>query len=385
MLPLEGVTVVSLEQAIAVPFATRQLADLGARVIKVERPETGDFARNYDTTVNGMSSHFVWCNRSKESITLDLKAEEGKEVLRKLLENADVLVQNLAPGALERMGFIPEELTEKNPNLIVSSLSGYGKNGSYEDKKAYDLLIQCEAGLVSVTGSEDTPSKTGISIADIAAGMYVYSGILTALLNRGKTGKGTIMEVSMLEALGEWMGFPMYYSVYGGKEPKRTGASHATIYPYGPFLCGDEKTVFIGLQNEREWKKFCDIVLQEPKLANDDRFDNNSKRSENRQELKGIIEDCFDSLDSAEVIARLDSAQIANARLNNLKDFYEHPQLAARNRWTTVQTPVGEIAALKPPFTMKGINPVMKPVPELGEHTDQILEELGFNKDYVKN
>src|SRR5699024_6074496 len=344
MLPLEGVTVVSLEQAIAVPFATRQLADLGARVIKIERPETGDFARNYDTTVNGMSSHFVWCNRSKESLTLDLKTDKGKQVLGKLLEQADVLVQNLAPGAIERMGFDPEELIEKNPKLIVSSISGYGKNGSYEHKKAYDLLIQCEAGLVSVTGSEDTPSKTGISIADIAAGMYMYSGILTALLNRGKTGKGTVMEISMLEALGEWMGFPMYYSVYGGKEPKRTGASHATIYPYGPFVCGDEKTVFIGLQNEREWKKFCDIVLKKPNLASDSRFDNNSKRSENRKELRTIIEESFDELNSGEVITRLEEAKIANARLNNLQDFYDHPQLAARNRWTTVQTPAGEIS-----------------------------------------
>ncbi|WP_085993080.1 CaiB/BaiF CoA transferase family protein [Oceanobacillus senegalensis] len=385
MLPLEGVTVISLEQAIAVPFATRQLADLGARVIKVERPETGDFARNYDTTVNGMSSHFVWCNRSKESITLDLKSDEGKQVLSKLLEEADVFVQNLAPGAIERMGFIPEELVEKNQQLIVSSLSGYGKNGSYEHKKAYDLLIQCEAGLVSVTGSEDTPSKTGISIADIAAGMYIYSGVLTALLNRGKTGKGTIMEVSMLEALGEWMGFPMYYSVYGGKEPKRTGASHATIYPYGPFVCGDEKTVFIGLQNEREWKKFCDIVLEKPELATDARFENNSKRSENRNELKSIIEQSFDTLNSAKVINRLEEAKIANARLNNLQDFYDHPQLAARNRWTNVQTPTGEISALKPPVTMNGINPVMNPVPELGEHTDKILAELGFSKDFVKN
>jgi len=385
LLPLEGVTVVSLEQAIAVPFATRQLADLGARVIKIERPETGDFARNYDTTVNGMSSHFVWCNRSKESLTLDLKTDKGKQVLGKLLEQADVLVQNLAPGAIERMGFDPEELIEKNPKLIVSSISGYGKNGSYEHKKAYDLLIQCEAGLVSVTGSEDTPSKTGISIADIAAGMYMYSGILTALLNRGKTGKGTVMEISMLEALGEWMGFPMYYSVYGGKEPKRTGASHATIYPYGPFVCGDEKTVFIGLQNEREWKKFCDIVLKKPNLASDSRFDNNSKRSENRKELRTIIEESFDELNSGEVITRLEEAKIANARLNNLQDFYDHPQLAARNRWTTVQTPAGEISALKPPVTLSGIEPVMNPVPELGEHTGEILNELGFNKNFVKN
>ncbi|WP_249869281.1 CaiB/BaiF CoA transferase family protein [Oceanobacillus saliphilus] len=378
MLPLEGVTVVSLEQAIAVPFATRQLADLGARVIKVERPGAGDFARDYDTTVNGLSSHFVWCNRSKESIALDLKSEDGKTALHRLLEKADVFVQNLAPGALERMGFIPEELVEKHPKLIVCSLSGYGKGGPYEQKKAYDLLVQCEAGLVSITGTEETPSKAGISIADIAAGMYTYTGILTAIMNRSKTGKGTVMEVSMLEALGEWMGYPAYYAAYGGNEPKRAGASHSTIYPYGPFKCGDEKTVFIGLQNEREWKHFCEKVLKDPSLAVDFRFESNSKRSENRQELKQIIEAQFDSLTSDEVIERVESSKIANARLNTMKDFFDHPQLKARNRWEKIATPAGEIQALKPPVTMAGIEYVMAPVPALGEHTNEILKEIGM-------
>lgn len=377
MLPLEGVTVISLEQAIAVPFATRQLADLGARVIKVERPGVGDFARNYDTTVNGMSSHFVWCNRSKESIELDLKSDEGKETLNRLLEKADVLVQNFAPGALERMGLVPEELKKKH-NLIVCSLSGYGKGGPYEQKKAYDLLVQCEAGLVSVTGSEETPSKAGISIADIAAGMYAYTGILTALLNRTKTGEGAVIEVSMLEALGEWMGYPTYYAAYGGMETKRSGASHSTIYPYGPFKCGDDKTVFIGLQNEREWKQFCENVLKEPTLIDNPKFDSNYARSDNREELKQIIEDSFKNMTSDEAIKRVEAAKIASARLNTMKDFFEHPQLAARNRWGQVQTPQGEIAALKPPVTMSGVESVMNPVPDLGEHTDAILEEIGM-------
>ncbi|WP_102026604.1 CaiB/BaiF CoA transferase family protein [Salirhabdus sp. Marseille-P4669] len=379
MLPLEGVTVVAIEQAIAVPFATRQLADLGARVIKIERPKTGDFARQYDSTVRGMSSHFIWCNRSKESITLDLKSDEGKEVLRRLLEKADVFVQNLAPGALKRMGFEPNELVEKHPSLIVCSLSGYGESGPYAHKKAYDLLVQCEAGLVSITGTEEEPVKTGIPSADIAAGMYAYTGILTALLNRMKTGKGTVLEISMLEALGEWMGYPMYYSAFGGEEPKRTGASHSTIYPYGPFKCGDGKTVFIGLQNEREWSTFCKQVLENETLATDKRFHTTARRSDNREILKEIIEKTFDRLTSAEVLDRLEQAKIANARLNNMKDFFEHPQLIARNRWDQVQTPVGSVVALKPPINMEGVEAVMAPVPELGEHTEKIMKELGLH------
>jgi len=383
MLPLEGITVVALEQAIAAPFATRQLADLGARVIKIERPDVGDFARGYDSTVNGMSSHFVWCNRSKESMELDLKSDEGKEILGSLIEKADVLIQNLAPGAIERMGFAPEELTAKHPELIVCSISGYGKGGTYEQKKAYDLLVQCEAGLVSITGSEETPSKAGISIADIAAGMYAYTGVLTALFNRMKTGKGTVVEVSMLEALGEWMGYPAYYAAYGGKEPQRSGASHATIYPYGPFLCGDNKTVFIGLQNEREWKRFCEFVLEDPTLSEDARFITNTNRSTNKDELKQIIEAKFEAFTSDQIIERVEEAKIANARLNTMKDFFAHPQLTARKRWKQVQTSQGEIAALKPPVTMAGIDYVMNPIPDLGEHTEAILEELGLAQSKI--
>ncbi|GGA19374.1 CaiB/BaiF CoA transferase family protein [Psychrobacillus lasiicapitis] len=379
MLPLEGITIISLEQAVAAPFATRQLADLGARVIKVERPETGDFARNYDKTVKGMASHFVWINRSKESITLDLKQEEAKEVLDKLLANADVFIQNLAPGAVDRLGFGAAELKEKYPQLIICGISGYGSSGPYMDKKAYDLLIQCEAGLVSVTGTEDTPSKSGISIADIAAGMYAYTGILTAIIARSKTGKGAVLEVSMLEALAEWMGYPLYYAGYGESEPKRTGASHATIYPYGPFTAGDQKQVFMGIQNEREWVRFCENVLKDSELSQDTRFSNNSNRVSNKEELKAIIDHAFEKMDSTQIIELLEDAKIANARLNTVSELMDHPQLQARNRWREVESPVGNIKALLPPATFDEIETVMNPIPAIGEHTEAILKELGFD------
>jgi itaconate CoA-transferase len=384
MLPLEGLTVVSLEQAVAAPFATRQLADLGARVIKVERPITGDFARNYDTTVKGMASHFVWLNRSKESVALDLKQEDSKVILDKLLSEADVFIQNLAPGAIDRLGFEAVALQEKYPQLIICGISGYGSFGPYTNKKAYDLLIQCEAGLVSITGTEENPSKTGISIADIAAGMYAYSGILTALLARHQTGKGTIMEVSMLEALAEWMGYPLYYSTYGSSEPKRTGASHATIYPYGPFKAGDDKFVFMGIQNEREWARFCEKVLGDQQLAVDTRFDSNSKRVENNNALKSIIEDRFQDFNSDQVITRLEEAKIANARLNTVQELSNHPQLQARNRWREVHSPVGPLKVLIPPVTFEGIDTVMNPIPEVGEHTESILKELGFDLETIR-
>ncbi|MFD1861721.1 CaiB/BaiF CoA transferase family protein [Planococcus chinensis] len=384
MLPLEGITVVSLEQAVAAPFATRQLADLGARVIKVERPGPGDFARGYDETVKGLSSHFVWTNRSKESITLDLKHEESKKVLDKLLSEADVFIHNLAPGAVDRLGFSAAELHERYPQLIICSISGYGTFGPYTNKKAYDLLIQCEAGLVSVTGTEDTPSKAGISIADIAAGMYTYTGVLTAIIQRYKTGKGAIIEVSMLEALAEWMGFPLYYSVYGEAEPKRTGASHATIYPYGPFKAGDEKMVFLGIQNEREWARFCEEVLKDAGLAADVRFDSNSKRVANKEALKAIIEDVFKEMESSDIIDLLEEAKIANARLNTMRELGNHPQLDARNRWAEVDSPAGKLRALIPPVTSDQIETVMNPIPAVGEHTEAILKEFGFDYNQMK-
>jgi crotonobetainyl-CoA:carnitine CoA-transferase CaiB-like acyl-CoA transferase len=383
MLPLEGITVVSLEQAVAAPFATRQLADLGARVIKVERPGVGDFARGYDATVKGLASHFVWLNRSKKSLTLNLKEDDAKEVLRRLLRGADVFVQNLAPGAAERLGFGAEELRGEDPRLIHCAISGYGKGGPYTQKKAYDLLVQCEAGLVSITGTPETPSKVGISIADIAAGMYAYSGILAALLRRERAGEGATLEVSMLEALGEWMGFPAYFAGYGGSEPRRSGASHAAIAPYGPFECGDGEVVFLGIQNEREWESFCEAVLGQPALAGDGRFASNSERVANRHDLHEEIEAILRGIPSEEAIERLEAAKIANARMRTIGDFLDHPQLEARDRWREFGSPVGPLRALLPPATMEGTEPIMAPIPEIGEHTDRILAELGYDEDAV--
>jgi itaconate CoA-transferase len=376
--PLDGITVVSLEHAIAAPFCTRQLADLGARVIKVERPGAGDFARAYDERVNGMSSHFTWVNRSKESLTLDLKKESALAALKSLLKTADVLVQNLAPGAAARMGLTAELLQKDNPGLILCDISGYGNNGPYRDKKAYDLLIQSEAGFLSVTGTPEAPSKAGNSIADIAAGMYAYTNILAALLQRGKTGKGSSIDVSMLESLGEWMSYPLYYAYEGATPPPRNGASHATIYPYGPFKAGDGGTIMLGLQNDREWVLFCEVVLKNPALAKDERFDKNFKRNEKRDELLSIIDECFSKLTAAEVIAKLDEAQIANARLNDMQGLWNHEQLQARSRWVQVNSPVGSIPAMLPPGSNDSYEYRMDEIPSVGQHTDAILSELGI-------
>jgi formyl-CoA transferase len=370
-------TVVALEHAIAAPFCTRQLADLGARVIKVERPGVGDFARAYDQRTHGLASHFVWTNRSKESLTLDLKQPAAQDVLGELVAQADVLVQNLAPGAAARMGLSFDALHARYPRLVVCDISGYGGDGPYRDKKAYDLLIQSEAAFLSITGTPDEPSKAGVSIADIAAGMYAYTGILSALLQRGLTGEGSHVEISMLEALGEWMGFPMYYAYDGQQQPARSGAAHATIYPYGPFTAGDGRVVMLGLQNEREWTVFCDAVLRDPALATDPRFDANVRRSEHRAELKAVIEAAFAGLTAQEVIARLDDAQIANAAVNQMDDLWAHPQLHARQRFRTVDSPAGELQALLPPATIDSFDVRMDPVPALGEHSTAILRALG--------
>jgi itaconate CoA-transferase len=383
MLPLEGIRVVTFEHAIAAPFCTRQLADLGARVIKVERPGVGDFARNYDERVHGLASHFVWTNRSKESLTLDVKQAAALDVVHRLLADADVFVQNLAPGATQRLGLDYESLRERYPKLIVCDISGYGLNGPYRDKKAYDLLIQSESGFLSITGSADEPSKAGCSIADIAAGMYAYTNILGALLARGKTGEGRHIDISMLESMVEWMGFPLYYAFDGQPPPQRAGASHATIYPYGPFGTGDGKTVMLGLQNEREWKQFCDSVIQQPDLATDERFSSNSRRVANRAELKTVIDQAFASLTSDAVIDRLETAKIANAHMNDMQGVWKHAQLIARERWTNVGTPAGEVPALLPPGFLAKDAPRMDPVPALGEHTDSILRELGFNDQQI--
>ena len=376
-LPLEGITVVSLEQAVAAPFASRQLADLGARVIKIER-DAGDFARAYDTKVHGQASFFVWLNRGKESVVLDLKSEEGFQALKTIVSSADVLIQNLAPGALDRLGLDSQSAVELNPQLIYVSISGYGRGGPAEQKKAYDLLVQCEAGLLSVTGTEQTPSKVGISIADIAAGMYAYSGVLAALIQRGKTGRGDILDISMLEALGEWMQQPYLYAEYGGTQQPRSGAQHATIAPYGPFNTSDG-TVFFGIQNEREWNTFCAGVLANESVASDERFVSNSTRIAHREDLHGLITEAFSQLSTEEALARLDHSDIANARLRNMHEFAGHPQLAARNRWREVEIPGGETAkSLLPPVTAQSYQPEMNAVPALGEHTQAVLKEFGL-------
>lgn len=381
--PLDGITVITLEHAIAAPFCTRQLADLGARVIKIERPGVGDFARGYDERVNGLSSHFVWTNRSKESLTLDLKHPNAKKVLAKLLEGADVLVQNLAPGAAARLGLSYEDLHTTYPGLIVCGISGYGEDGPYRDKKAYDLLIQSESGFLSVTGTPDEPAKAGCSIADIAAGMYAYSSILAALVQRGKTGKGANIEVSMLESMVEWMGFPLYYAFDGAQPPQRAGAAHATIFPYGPFPAGDGISVMLGLQNEREWAAFCTTVLEQPELAKDERFSSNSRRVENRDTLRALIIEAFSGLTADQVVQRLEQAQIANARVNDMHDVWNHPQLKARRRWSSVPTANGPVPALLPPGNNNNFAPRMDGVPALGEHTELILQELGWSAQAI--
>jgi len=379
LLPLSGITVVTLEHAIAAPLATRHLADLGARVIKIERPGTGDFARGYDERVRGLASHFVWVNRSKESFTLDVKHAEARAILKRLiLERADVLVQNLAPGAAARLGLSHETLCAEKPSLIVCDISGYGGDGPYRDKKAYDLLIQSEAGFLSVTGSEAEPAKAGISVADIAAGMYAFSNVLAALLERHKTGRGRRIDVSMLESLLEWMSYPLYYAFDGAEPPQRTGASHATIYPYGPFPAGDGKTVMLGIQNEREWAAFCEKLLARPELAGDPRFASVSKRAAARAVLEPIIVAAFSRLSAEELVRRLDAAQIANARVNDMGEVWNHPQLRARKRWDEVDTPLGRIAAPLPPG-LTGGEARMDRVPALGEHTYAILAELGLS------
>jgi crotonobetainyl-CoA:carnitine CoA-transferase CaiB-like acyl-CoA transferase len=376
--PLEGITVVALEQVIAGPFATRQLAELGARVIKIERPGTGDAARAYDHTVQGQSSHFVWTNRSKESLTLDVKHPAAGPILEKLIGRADVFLQNLAPGAAERLGLGAKALRDRHPRLIWCGISGYGPSGPYAGKKAYDLLVQCEAGVLSVTGTAEAPSKAGIPVADIAAGMYAFSSILAALLRRERTGEGATLDITMFEALGEWMGFPAYFTEYGGTAPPRSGAHHATIAPYGPFRAGDGASVFLSVQNEREFARFCSTVLGNPSLASDARFATATARLANREALHGEIERVFSGLTGAQVIERLEAADIANARLNTMAEFWRHPQLAARSRWTKVGSPGGMIDALKPPFNLSGFEARMDAVPALGEHTRALLAELGY-------
>jgi itaconate CoA-transferase len=381
VLPLSGITVVSLEQAVAAPFASRQLADLGARVIKIERPEVGDFARGYDQSVKGLSAYFVWLNRSKESLALDVKHREAAGILARLIERADVFIQNLAPGAASRLGLSAQALHAKHPRLIVCDISGYGDSGPYAGKKAYDLLVQSEAGVLSVTGTEEAPSKVGISITDIGTGLHAYAAILGALYERERTGRGRRIEVTMFEAMVEWMSHPLYYTHFGGRAPKRSGPDHATIVPYGRFRAGDGRYVIFGIQNEREWASFCSRVLGQPTLAQDSRYDNNTKRTAARAEVVALIEDVFSTLTAEQVVERLDRAGIANARLNSPEEVWNHPQLAARKRWREVDSPAGPLPAVLPPASFAGVEPRMDAVPRVGEHTDAILAELGFTAE----
>lgn len=385
MLPLKGTTVVAVEQAVAAPFTTRQLADLGARVIKIERPRDGDFARAYDQTVNGLSSHFVWLNRSKESLTLDLKRPEAADVMERLLARADVFVQNLGPGAAKRLDLGAPQVRTRYPSLVACDISGYGSHGPFTDQKAYDLMVQAESGLVSITGSTSDPAKVGISVADIAAGMYAMTSILSALLAKTRTGVGATIEISMLEALGEWMGYPLYYTTYGGAALPRTGAQHAAIAPYGPFTAVNDEVIYLAVQNDREWAAFCQVVLVQPSLATDNRFDTNPKRVQNRAALHSAIDTVLAALHGDEIVSRLEGGRIAHARLNTVEQFAAHPQLYARDRWREVGSPVGPLKALCPPWTIEGVEPRMDPIPSVGQQTEALLDELGYDLQTVSS
>lgn len=381
--PLDGITVIALEHAVAAPVCTRHLADLGARVIKIERPGAGDFARGYDKRVNGISSYFAWANRSKESLSLDLKHDEAQRILAKLLDKADVLVQNLAPGAAARMGLSAEALRPDHPRLIVCDISGYGKDGPYRDKKAYDLMIQAEAGLIASTGTPESMARAGFSAADTSAGMYAYSSILAALLLREKTGEGSAIDISMLETLGEWMSNPMYYAYDGQPPAPRTGAFHPTVVPYGPFVAGDGSSIMMGLQNEREWTTFCEAVLHDPALARDERFNSNTQRTANRPALEVIIREKFSGMSGTEVEASLEAANMATARVNSPADIWDHPQHKARQRWHEVDSSVGKVKAMLPPGVNDHFEYRMDGIPGLGQHTEAILSELGYSAEAI--
>ncbi|MFI2736032.1 CaiB/BaiF CoA transferase family protein [Streptomyces sp. NPDC018711] len=384
-LPLAGITVVAVEQAVAAPFATRQLADLGARVVKIERPDGGDFARGYDTAARGLASHFVWCNRGKESVAVDLKDPRGLALVRKLVAGADVFVQNLAQGAAARLGLDAATLCAAHPELIAVDVSGYGAEGPYAHKRAYDMLVQCEAGLVSVTGTPGQPVKSGIPAADIAAGMYAFSGVLAALVRRGTTGRGGPVEVSLLDSLAEWMGHPLHHGMHGGTPPARTGLAHAVIAPYDAYPTADGGLVLLSVQNDREWRRLAEQVLGRPELADDPGFATNTARVAGRAETDAVVAAALAPLTAAEALARLDAAGVACARLNSVAELADHPQLTARDRWRAVESPVGPLRSLLPPIVFPDApEPRMDRIPALGQDTDEVLAELGVPEAEVK-
>lgn len=380
--PLAGIRVLALEQAVAGPLCTRHLADLGAEVIKIERPGGGDFARRYDTTVLGLSSYFFWLNRGKRSLTLDMKHPESGEILERLVASSDVVLQNLGPGAIDRLGLAPSRLRQDYPALIITTISGYGVGGPFEHRKAFDLLLQGETGVIATTGNGEELAKLGISVGDIGSAMYATIGTLAALYERRETGQGRIVETSLFDALSEWMGYPAYYTLYGGEPPARAGVRHATVVPYGSYRCADG-AVLLAVQTETQWRDFCAIVCRAPEWEHDERFCTSSQRRINRKALEGMIEDVFSSLSRAEVIARLERADIPFGSVNEVAEFVEHPQLSERNRWRDVDSAAGPLRAIIPPFDLEGMEPNMGPIPEVGEHSVDILKELGYSADEV--
>jgi itaconate CoA-transferase len=380
--PLTGLRVLALEQAVAGPLCTRHLADLGAEVIKIERPGSGDFARGYDTAVKGLSSYFVWLNRGKRSLTLDMKHPQAREILERLVASSDVLVQNLGPGAIDRLGFAPSRLRRDYPGLVITSISGYGSGGPYETRKAFDLLLQGETGVIATTGNGDDYAKLGISVGDIGSAVYAVIGTLAALYERRATGQGRIVETSLFDALAEWMGYPAYYTLYGGEPPARAGVRHATVVPYGSYRCADGAVLF-SVQTEAQWRAFCDVVCGHPEWTSDTRFTTSPLRRVNRDVLEGMIEEAFAVLPRAEVVRRLEAADIPFGSLNEVAEFVAHPQLEARGRWRAVDSPAGKLRAIVPPFDLEGMAPNMGAIPAVGDQTDEVLAELGYEADEI--
>jgi itaconate CoA-transferase len=384
LLPLAGVRVTSLEHAVGAPFSSRLLGDLGAEIVKIERPGRGDFGRHWDTSIYGLSSYFVWLNRNKKSVVLNLKNEEGKRILDKMLKRSDVFIQNLGPGGIQKLGFAPELICKKYPRLIYCSISGYGQGGPYRDEKAYDLLIQGESGLISLTGYEDKPAKVGISIADISSGLYATIAILSALIRRSSTGKGGFIDISMFDCMVDLVAGSALYFRYSGTSPKREGMRHNLIVPYGPFLASDGKYVSIAVENEEEWKTFCSQVIQRPGLIEDKRFSSNEQRLKNRDQLEPEIESIFQTKTSDQWFDLLRKADIACGHVNDISDVLKHPQLEYRRLLQRLRTEKGLISAISNPMKMRGVKLPMEEVPSLGQHTLKVLKSLGYTQSQIK-